>query len=454
MQYTREENGTVLLKTVCGRIRGLEKENCLQFLGVMYAHAGRFEYAVPQEHWDGVLEAVRFGCGCPQNRAVNEHLDNPTRLFYKKEFRAGLEFHYDEDCLNMNIYTPKGADGCPVVIFIYGGGFDSGLNCEGPMDGTKLAERGVIAAFINYRVGPLGYLTHPKIRQKYGRDGNFGLDDQLTAIRWMKAHAADFGGDPDNITLIGQSAGAISIQYLSLNPVNKGLFRRAVMMSGAGLFPKFSLPKKAEETHEYWQQFIELAGCRDLDELKAVPTDRLFDAVEAIKAVRKDSIYHTMPVVDGLLIPRPIDEMIRTPLPIGYMIGYTNSDMYAPIMAYIGNRYGRANDAYIYYFDLDAPGDDNRAFHSCDLRYVFETLDTSWRPYGERDREVSGQLAGYIANFAKTGDPNAEGLPEWTPAGKHVPTKVLRITKEKTAMGHVHYFKLIRNFLTKGDPRA
>ncbi len=435
--------------TPLGEIRGLDNGTCLEFRGVPFGRAGRFEYAEPVDRWDGVLDATTFGPGCPQNRAVHEHLEDPVRLFYKKEYREGSEFTYSEDCLNLNIYAPYEAKGAPVILFFYGGGFDSGLNAENPFDGSGWARRGAVAVMANYRVGPLGYLTHQEIQKKYGRDGNFGLDDQLTALRWVRAHIAAFGGDPDNVTLMGQSAGAISVQYLCLNPENRGLFRRAVMMSGGGLFPRFALPRPAESTRDYWLQFMELAGCRSFEELKAAPLADIFEAVERIKALRKDTIYHTMPVVDGALLPGPVDRLIESPLPLDYLIGYTNNDMYAPVMAYIGNKFGRKNGAFLYYFDLDAPGDDNRAFHSSDLRYMFGTLDRSWRPYEQRDWEVSGQMMDYLVNFARTGDPNGPGLPPWR-KGK----PALRIGPKGTKMGHVFYYKLLKNMLTKGDPKA
>ena len=437
------------LRTPLGEIRGLDNGKCLEFRGVPFGRAGRFEYAQAVERWDGTLDATRFGPGCPQNRAVHEHLEDPVRLFYKKEYREGSEFAYSEDCLNMNIYAPYGAKDAPVILFFYGGGFDSGLNTEDPFDGSGWAQRGAVAVMANYRVGPLGYLTHEEIQKEYGRDGNFGLDDQLTALRWVKAHIDSFGGDPDNITIMGQSAGAISVQYLCLNPAHRGLFRRAAMMSGGGMFPRFALPRPAESTHEYWLQFMELAGCRSFEELKAEPLENIFEAVEKIRALRKDNIYHTMPVIDGRLLPGPVDKLIKTPLTVDYLIGFTNNDMYAPVMAFIGQKFGRQNGAYLYCFDLDVPGDDNRAFHSSDLRYMFGTLDRSWRPYGKRDREASGQMMDYLVNFARTGDPNGPGLPPWK-KGK----PALRIGPRGTKMGPVPYGKLLKNMLTKGDPKA
>ncbi len=441
-----------ILETGCGKLQGLDNGRCREFRGVPFAHAERFAYAEPAAHWEGVLDATRFGPGCPQNRALHEHLEHPTRRFYKREFREDLDFTYSEDCLNLNIYTPYEAKNAPVILFFYGGGFDSGLNCESPFDGSALAERGVVTVFANYRVGVLGYLTNADVKARYGREGNFGLDDQLCAIRWVRAHIADFGGDPENITLMGQSAGAISIQYLCLNPKNRGLFQRAILLSGAGQFPKFALPKAAEQTRAYWNDFIAAAGCNTLDELRTAPLEVLFDTVERFKATRKDNTYNTMPVVDGVLIPGPVNKLIQTPLTVDYLIGYTNADMFAPIMARIGNRYGRKNDAYIYFFDLDAPGDDNRAFHSSDLRYVFGTLERSWRPYGERDRRASAEMTAYLANFARSGDPNGKGLPKWEKASCGARASVLHIGPTETTMGHAPYGKLLRNFLRRRDP--
>ena len=254
-----EDNTRVLLETSCGKLAGIDNGRCREFRGVRFARAGRFEYAEPVDGWDGVFDATAFGPACPQNRAVHEHLEHPTRRFYKREYREGQDFTYSEDCLNLNIYTPYDARNAPVIVYFYGGGFDSGINWESPFDGSALAGHGVVTVFANYRVGVLGYLTHADVYAAYGREGNFGLDDQLTAVRWVKAHIADFGGDPDNITLMGQSAGAMSVQYLCLNPAHKGLFRRAVMLSGAGRFPGIALPRPAARTREYWEQFIRLS---------------------------------------------------------------------------------------------------------------------------------------------------------------------------------------------------
>lgn len=442
------KNEYVTLDTEYGRIKGLHSDRCNKFLGVRYARASRFEYAEIVESSDDIYDATHMGNSCPQIREYFPHLDNPERLFYHNEFRKGINFNYDEDCLNLNIYTPLSAGAHPVIVFVHGGGFNSGANCEGAFDGSTLAAEGIVTVCINYRVGILGYLTHEDIEKKNKRDGNFGLDDILKALKWIKKYISSFGGDRTNITLMGQSAGAISIQYLVLNKAYEGMFKRAVMISGAGLFPSFSRPKKAVDNHEYWLETMKRAGCSSLDELKALPLDKLFNAVEEMKTERKDTIYRTMPVIDGVIIPDEIGKMMRTPLKIDYMLGYTNNDMYAPILAHIGNVFAKDNNAYRYFFDVDAPGDDNKAFHSSDLRYFFSTLSSSWRKYGERDYEISREMTKYLASFARTGNPNGDDLPQWNKKG------VLCFRKNKTKMGHPSYLKMTINFIFRGSPKT
>jgi len=195
-----------------------------------------------------------------------------------------------------------------------------------------------------------------------------------------------------------------------------------------------------------------IAGCSTFEEFKNLDILKVHEAYETIRNRRKDNVYNMMPVIDGYLIKDGIDKLIRNPLKIEYMIGYTNNDMYAPVMAYIGNRFARENDAYVYYFDIDQPGDDNAAFHSSDLRYMFSRLDTSWRTFSNGDRKVSAIMTGYLASFARNGDPNSKGLPKWDRIGKN--NKVMCLSLGNIGMGRPSYVKLVRNMVTKGDPKA
>lgn len=445
-------NNTITLSTRCGQITGLDCGNYATYLGVPYATAERFAYAEPITRWEGTWDATRHGNVCVQKRVWYEHLEIPERKFYFREFREGQEFSYSEDCLNLNIFAPKKEGKHPVLVFIHGGGFDSGSNYDSAITGDAYAQKDVVFVSINYRVGVFGYLTHEDIKKTYGHEGNFGLHDQLTALQWIKENIADYHGDPDRITVMGQSAGAISIQYLCLSDKCRGLFQRAIMLSGGGLFPKFALPRQAETTREYWLDLMQTAGAKTLEEFKHMEAKEIFTAWEEVKSRRKDNMFNTMPVVDHDLIQAPIDELIRNPLPIDYMIGYTNNDMYAVLMGLIAHKYAKENDAYLYYFDIDAPGDDNNgAFHSADLRYVFGTLDQSHRPYRDSDRSVSRMMIDYICHFVATGDPNADGLPHWQKGGK----KALHLTEhtDKIAMGRSQNVKLLINTITKGDPK-
>lgn len=443
---------TITRATACGAIKGLEFEDQEQYLGIRYATAERFAYAEEVRGWEGEYDATDYGDACIQKRIWFEHLEVPERAFYHNEFRKGVDFHHSEDCLNLNIYTPKKEGKFPVIVFIHGGGFDSGSNHDSAIDGCVYAGKDVVFVSINYRVAVFGYYTHEEIKKQYGHEGNFGLHDQLTALEWVKHNIADYRGDADNITVMGQSAGAISIQYLCLNERCRGLFGRAIMLSGGGMFPKFALPRPAENTREYWQDLMTTAGCKTFEEFKTLDAEKLFTAWEEVKSRRKDNMFNTMPVIDGDLIPAPIDQLIKKPLPMDYMLGYTNNDMYAPIMAHINHKFSKANGAYQYYFDIDAPGDDdNRAFHSADLRYIFGTLDRSHRPYNENDRKISEMMIDYIIQFARTGDPNCGSYPLWKKAGRNA----LHIVNDpqKVKMGRPNWLQLTGNMLTKGDPK-
>ena len=458
-----------IVQTKMGPVKGNAREGYNEFLGIRFATAGRFEYAVPVESFEGEYDATAFGPACPQTRGFYPHFEHPTRRFYYHEFREGQVFTYGEDCLRLNIYAPQEPNNCPVILFFYGGGFNAGSTDESTFDGAIYARQGIILVTAAYRVGILGYLTHEEVYKEYGHDGNFGLDDQFTAIKWVKDHIADFGGDPNNITLAGQSAGAMSVQYLCLNEKCRGLFKRAIMFSGAGLFPKFSLPRPAAERRPYWTGFMESAGIKSFEELKTMDYLEIFARLKPYLASRKDNVFNTMPVLDGYHLTAPVDELIKKPLPLDYMIGYSNNDMYAIIMSHIGHRFAKDNNGFIYYFDIDAPGDKrNAAYHACDLRYIFGTLERGTRKYSDRDYEVSAILTRYISAFAATGDPNStewlavkqpgilpeyklpDGLlPIWERGGK----KALRFAPDTIEMAHPNRLKLLRNTLTKGDPK-
>ncbi len=457
------DNKTITLSTALGPITGLDAGTHYQFRGVPYGTAGRFEYVTPVQRWTGTFDATHWGDTCPQKRCWYAHLEQPERLFYHREFREGVPYTYSENCLNLNIWMPAQdttRNLHPVIVFIHGGGFDSGANYDSAIHGERFARDGFIFVSITYRVGVLGYATHPAIAESNnGRDGNFGLDDQYTALCWIRDHIADFSGNPANITVMGQSAGAISIQYLCLSNRCKGLFQRAFMMSGGGKFPDFALPRTTDTTHGYWNDVMTTAGCSTFNQFKTLDIKKIYDALETVKNRRKDNTYNTMPVIDGYLIEQPIDQAIRTPLSMPYLVTYTNNDMFAYLMAKIGHQYARQTGAWLGNFDVNAPGtDSNKAFHSCDIRYWLGTLSDSHRPYTTADTELSDLLIRYLENFATTGNPNcgphAGTVPEWKPTGPHSRKSLHIITNtKKIRMTRPNNLKMLWNMLTKGDPK-
>jgi carboxylesterase type B len=439
---------TIKINTSLGSIKGIEQNSSYAFLGVRYAKAKRFEYATLKDELGPDYDATHFGDACIQKRCYYAHLEIPERMFYHKEFRDGLSFTYSEDCLNLNIYTPKEKGVYPVIVFIHGGGFDSGAASESGFDGDALAKRGIVTVFIQYRVGVFGYFTHEDISKECGHEGNFGLDDQVTALKWVKKNIASFGGDPNNVTVMGQSAGAMSIQCMLLSPLCKGLFEKAIMMSGAGRFPSIATPKNVEERREYWLDVMKECGATMLKEFKAIEPKLIFDALERVKARRKDNQISTMTMVDHYYLPSKQEELFKNKIDIPSIVGFTNNDMYTALLAHMALKYASKNGAYLYYFDVDAKGDDNKAFHSSDLRYAFGTLESSWRPYGDEDKKVSELMMDYFSTFACTGNPNAASLPLW----EKKRGKALCFRLGKTKMGRPNKWKLLRNTFL-GDPK-
>ncbi len=438
----------MIINTSLGKINGRERDFCYEYLGIPFAKAERFKYAKEINYLGETFDATSFGDACIQKRCWYAHLEVPERMFYHKEFRDGIEFKYSEDCLNLNIYTPKEKGTYPVMVFIHGGGFDSGANSESAFDGEVLAKRGIVTVFIQYRVGVFGYFCHEDIEKEFGHDGNFGFDDQVVALKWVKKYISNFYGDPTNITVAGQSAGAMSIQSMLLSKRCEGLFNKAIMMSGGGLFPSMATPKAIEERREYYHCLMNECGRSSVEEFRNLEPKKIFDALETFKPKRKDNQISTMTMVDHYYLTDRQEELIKKKINIPTIIGFTNNDMFTLILALMAIKYAKREDAYAYYFDVDAKGDNNKAFHSSDLRYVFGTLDKSWRPYDENDKKVSEMMIDYFANFMKNGNPNGDNLPLW----EKKKGKVLRIKLDKTKMSRPNYWSLFKNTFL-GDPK-
>ena len=233
--------------------------------------------------WLGNGHALYRATGLPRmesSEQVRTVLDVPEKAFYYNEFRKGERYTYSEDCLFLNVFTPadaKAGDRLPVLVYIHGGGFTGGCGHEKHFDCPIWPAKGVIGVTVNYRLGPLGFACLPELKQEAGCTGNYGLYDQLTALQWVKRNIAAFGGDPDNITLMGQSAGAMSVQQHVLSPLTEGLFHKAVMSSGGGVSRMLS-PALPEKSYDFWHAVMAQAGCLTLKQFRELPAEDLFAA--------------------------------------------------------------------------------------------------------------------------------------------------------------------------------
>ena len=329
-----------------------------------------------------------------------------------------MTFTYSEDCLFLNIWAPKEAKDCPVLIYIHGGSFTGGSADEGHISGAAYAKNGIIFAAMNYRLGPFGFCSHPDLTDKNGVCGNFGLYDQFTAIKWIKDNISAFGGNPDKITLIGQSAGAMSVDIQLSNPMSLGWFSGAILMSGAALQRAALKPATPESSKPFWDEVIKCAKCKDIEELRKTDEKTLFYAwLEAQKNI-KGSMRFTLPVYDGRLLSKG-NFKLKTLPNIPYIIGVTSHDMLPAGLELLARRWAKRamkngnKNCYVYNFVHNLPGDNGGAWHSSDLLYAFATLHKNWRPFEPVDFDLANQMIASFCAFVKTGNPNCRRIPYW-----------------------------------------
>ena len=438
------------LNTNCGRIKGLSFDDHNEFRGIKYATSERWKYPKQITSWSGVYDATKFGACSFQRRSFED--DAVCNPFYHKEFRRGMTFEYSEDCLFLNIWAPKNGENCPVIIFIHGGSFTGGSADESHISGEEYAKNGVIFVAMNYRLGPFGFCSHPDLADENGIVGNYGLHDQYTSIKWVKENIEAFGGNSEKIMIMGQSAGAMSVDIQLSNPLCKGWFTGSFLSSGAAIQRAVAKPLKPEKTVEFWEKVISKAGVKNMEELRSADEKTLFYAWLGIYSEEFKNIIYSLPTQDGVIVTENSFNMNTIP-DIPHIVGVTTADMAPIALEVLARKFAskckkHKNPCYVYNFARDLPGDDIGAWHASDLPYAFATLQNGWRPYEETDYEISNQMVKSIVAFTKTGNPNCNALPEAWKSGTRKP---MRFCEETRSM-RWPTMKILKNTLNNKGP--
>ena len=429
-----------VVATQSGKLRGVSADatssGVTVYRGIPYAAppTGALRWREPKAPiaWSGIREASTPPPGCMQTVA-------PNRLPWTDEY-----MHHgavSEDCLYLNLWTPShsAADRLPVLVFIHGGAFTEGSVSVPLYDGAALARQKLVVVTINYRLGAFGFLAHPALTQEsaHHASGNYGLMDQVAALRWVHTNIAAFGGDPNRVTIAGQSAGAMSAYLLTVAPQAKGLFQRAIIESGPGALAAFGIPtgkastKTLEEAQKAGVDFAKAVGALTAAELRSLPADRLLTRPSDSNPVRFG------PVVDGWFLPTDADTAYAAhsqndvPLLIGMMAdepsafpGYdaakaktTRAQGLRALDELLAARAKTSTSgAYAYYFEHGIPWPQHPefgAFHSGELPYVFDNLAVLDRPWTPADRQLASAASSYWAAFAASGIPSGNSLLEW-----------------------------------------
>ena len=347
----------VEVETTEGRIQGVSQGGINVFRGIPYARppVEGLRFRRPQRHtaWSESRDATRFGPAAPQNADPLDHL------------WGGFPVAPHEDCLTLNVWTPGLDDSRrPVMVWLHGGAFVIGSGSEYWFEGTRLARRGdVVVVTINYRLGVFGFLDLSETEGKeYEESGNCGLLDQVAALEWVRENIERFGGDPQNVTIFGESAGAVSVSCLMAMPKARGLFHRAIAQSGGP-----NLVRSRDVSHAVARAFLKSLGIRDVDRLRSVPMRTLLKAQARFLKTNEfggDAVFG--PVVDGDTLPERPLHAIRSGSArnVALLAGATRDEarlwsLYAPILRWtrphalervlthvVGDRWREVVDAY------------------------------------------------------------------------------------------------------------
>ena len=428
-----------------GKIQGVPTETAgvTVYKGIPYAAAplGDLRWKAPQPvtPWEGVRVADTFGA--PSLQAPH------SGGGYTPEFFFEGDPEFSEDCLYLNVWTPaagKENAKLPVCLWVHGGGYMAGWGSEPEMNGEEWAAHGVVLVTFNYRLGSLGFLAHPALSAENPDhvSGNYGTLDQIEALKWVKRNIAQFGGDPEHVTVMGQSAGGFSIKTLVTSPLSKGLISGAIIQSAGGLSDSPQLGgMPLEQAESDGAKLMDWAGYDTLEKMRAAPADAFVGLPFRYMAEKQEYLRGgSAPVTDGVVLPSTFDQAALTGeiADVPYMIGGTLDDMQgldAGITRFCLQREKDGGVAYAYHFDRRLPTDGRPdvlegAFHSSELWYMFKSLRFCWRPFTPGDYALSEQMITAWTNFVKTGNPGNG----WTPCTEEDPSFMIFKLDESDAV--------------------
>lgn len=464
------QNHGPIINAPAGKMEGRQQGDLRVFKGIPFAVPPvgplRWKPPAPMPRWDGIRKTMDFGPAClqPKPQLSNVYTREPMPM--------------SEDCLTLNIWTPKNAHNLPVFFWIYGGALVGGASREPFYDGTRIADRGIVVVTINYRLGVLGWLAHPELSKEspLGISGNYGLLDQIEALQWVKRNIGAFGGDPSNVTIAGESAGALSVMYLMASPPARGLFAKAISESAYMISTpelkeaKYGMPS-AEESG------VELANALHAPNIAAL---RAMDAEKLVEAATK-ARFAPWGAIDGHILPHQLVEVFDkgeqadVPLLAGFNSGeirslrilaphppatqaeyekiireryldlageflqlYPATNMEESILAttrdalygwtavrLVKKQAAKGLPSFLYFFDHGYPAEDAaglHGFHASELPYVFGTLNGTpplWPkiPNTDEEKKLSDAMIGYWSSFARSGRPTANDEPAWPAYG-------------------------------------
>ncbi|MEM8897466.1 MAG: carboxylesterase family protein [Bacteroidota bacterium] len=460
-----EKKISTLITIDNGLIRGLASSQGIKvFKGIPFAAPaiGELRWKAPQpvKSWEGVRTCTTFAASAIQNEPI-------PFLCWSEEYLIPKE-PISEDCLYLNVWTGASLpdEKRPVLVYIHGGAFISGGSACPVYDGEALAKKGVVVVNFNYRLGAFGYLAHPSLSKESAHQvsGNYNLLDMIAALKWVQRNIAAFGGDPENVTIAGQSAGAVAASYLSSSPLAKGLFHKVIAESGASFFrtgnneDTFSLASAEKKGVD----FANALGCTTLEELRATAADSILAATRGFD----------LPVIDGYVLAENSVSAYEkgTQMDIPILMGWNKDDLEGgpiTLTAFRENvqkRFGELSEeflseypagsdeeatqslahmirdenigmgmyawakwqqktgkskVFLYNFHRDLPGNSNGrdfgAFHSGEIPYAYDNLHMLDRPWTDIDHRIADMMSDYWVNFMSSGDPNASDLPKWEP---------------------------------------